>query len=291
MEEQIVTSICGKPFSKYDLEKVREIITEHPTLNRQNLSRIICKEFNWVSANGRLKEMSCRVAMLKLYRTGLIQLPAPQKKSNNGSKLKITSVSDPQFPIEEEIRKLEQIEIKEVKTSKESRLWNELIERYHYLGYTPLAGAQIRYLIYCRQGLLGAVSFSASAWKVAPRDKWIGWDHKVREKNLHLIINNSRYLILPWVKVKHLASKVLGLCARQIRSDWKKRYNYEPVLLETFVEKNRFKGTCYKAANWIYVGQTQGRGKKDVHNEYKLPIKDIWMYPLVKGFRKELLNG
>ncbi|MEA1980419.1 MAG: DUF4338 domain-containing protein, partial [candidate division Zixibacteria bacterium] len=127
-----------------------------------------------------------------------------------------------------------------------------------------------------------------SAWKTAPRDTWIGWDSKTREKNLHLIVNNSRYLILPWVTVKHLASKVLALCAKRIRRDWKQRYNYEPVLLETFVEKDRFKGTCYKAANWTYVGQTQGRGKKDVYYEYAVPIKDIWMYPLTKDFRQRL---
>ena len=290
MIQQIITNICGKPFTETDLETVKKIIRENPAAHRLRLSQIICKEFNWVSENGRLKEMSCRAALLKLYRKGLVELPAPQRKKNNNAKTQITNISDPRFPIEKDITELTDIKISFVITRTETRLWNELIERYHYLRHKPLAGANIKYLVYCNEGLLGAISFSASAWKTAPRDKWIGWDNKTREKNLQLIINNSRYLILPWVKVKHLASKVLGMCARQIRSDWKQRYNYEPVLLETFVEKDRFRGTCYKAANWIYVGQTQGRGKKDVHKEYKLPIKDIWMYPLGKDFR-EILRG
>lgn len=290
MVQQIVTNICGNPFSQSDLGKVKRIIKENPLAHRLKLSQIICKEFGWVSANGRLKEMSCRAALLKLYRKGLIELPSPQRKNGNKSRIKITNISDPEFPIEKNLTELTDIKLNIVETKYETRLWNEFIERYHYLGHTSLAGAKIKYLIYCSDGLLGAISFSASAWKIAPRDKWIGWDHKTREKNLHLIVNNSRYLILPWVKVKHLASKVLSICAKRIRTDWQERYAYEPVLLETFVEKDRFKGTCYKAANWIYVGETQGRGKKDIRNEYALPIKDIWMYPLTKDFR-EILQG
>lgn len=289
--KRIPTTICGKAFSENDLEKVCEIIRNNALANRVKLSQIVCKELGWVGANGKLKEMSCRVAMLKLERKGYIKLPAPKTKNRGGCKLKkASSVLGSYFPINKTIKEIGEIEINPVKTKVESRLWNELIERYHYLGYTVLAGAQIRYLIKCREGLLGAISFSASAWKVAPRDKWIGWDSTQREKNLQLIVNNSRYLILPWVKVMHLASKVLALSARRIKMDWKERYGYEPVLLETFVEKDRFKGTCYKAANWVNVGQTQGRGKKDIRNEYALPIKDIWMYPLQKDFRARLIN-
>ena len=287
MTIQLPINICGRSFSNKDLETVRNIIKHNSKACRQALSQIICKEFGWVSSNGKLKEMSCRVAMLKLHRTGLIQLPLAQRPNVNGSKIKITSISDPQFPINKPISEIGEIEICSVKTKMESRLWNELIERYHYLGYKPLPGAQIRYLIYCQDGLVSAIGFSASAWKVAPRDKWIGWTSEQRQQRLHLIINNSRFLILPWVNVQHLASKILSLCAKRIKTDWYERYRYSPVLLETFVEKERFRGTCYKAANWIYVGQTQGRGKKDTHNLCLLPIKDIWMYPLIKDFRKE----
>lgn len=281
-------NICGKSFCDKDLDTVKAIIRTNPEAHRMKLSQLVCKEFGWVSVNGKLKEMSCKVAMLKLYRAGLIELPAARGPNVNGAKHKITSISQPQFPIEKPISGIQGIELYPVKTKAQSKLWNELIERYHYLGYKPLPGAQIRYLIYCRDGLLSAIGFSASAWKVAPRDNWIGWTSQQREKKLQFIVNNSRFLILPWVKVKHLASKILSLCAKRIPKDWQGIYAYSPVLLETFVEKDRFKGTCYHAANWIYVGETQGRGKKDTHNLRLLPVKDIWMYPLTKDFREKL---
>jgi hypothetical protein len=186
------TNICSKPFTIEHLERVRSIIKNNPQLHRNALSELLCKEFNWISKNGKPKKMSCKVAMLKLWRAGIINLPPARHPNVNGKKFKTTSVSDPQFPIEKKITELQAIEIISVKTAKESRLWNELIERYHYLGFKPLPGAQIRYLIYCAEGLLGAIGFSASAWKVAPRDNWIGWDSAQRQKNLHLIVNNKR---------------------------------------------------------------------------------------------------
>ena len=165
-----------------------------------------------------------------------------------------------------------------VATSKLSSLWNELIERYHYLGHKPLPGAQIKYLVFSSQGTpLAALGFGAAAWKVAPRDNFIGWSPQQRERNLHLIVNNARFLILPWVISRNLASRILSIAAKQLPLDWQKYYNYQPVLLETFVQKNRFKGTCYRAANWILIGQTQGRGKLDRYNKYPLPIKDIFV--------------
>jgi len=167
-------------------------------------------------------------------------------------------------------------------------LWREFIERYHYLGYTPLPGAQIRYFIYAEDKLLALISFSAAAWKTAPRDQFIGWNREQREKNLQYVINNSRFLILPWIRSPNLASKILSLCAQQLPHDWLVRYAYQPVLLETFVECQRFTGGCYKAANWINVGQTKGRGKLDRYNEAKLPEKSIWLCPLNKKFRKIL---
>jgi len=165
-----------------------------------------------------------------------------------------------------------------------------LIQRYHYLGHRPLPGAQFRYLVQSAKGLVGALSFSAAAWKIAPRDHWIGWTAAQRQTHLHLIVCNSRFLILPWVTAKNLASKILALAARQLPTDWQRRHGFQPVLLETFVETNRFAGTCYKAANWIYVGQTQGRGKCDHWNQNVLPIKDIYLYPVCRNFRQQLLT-
>jgi len=173
----------------------------------------------------------------------------------------------------------------------DSALWNEYIDRYHYLGYTPLPGAQLRYFVHSGDQVLALLGFGAAAWKTAPRDDYIGWDTATRKKKLHLVVNNARFLILPWVRSKNLGSKVLSMASRRICEDWLTRYNYEPVLLETFVEKERFLGTCYKAANWIYVGDTKGRGKLDVHYEYKVPVKSVWLYPLRKDFRERLIEG
>jgi hypothetical protein len=177
-----------------------------------------------------------------------------------------------------------------VATSEESSLWNELIERYHYLGYHPLPGAQVRYLARDGERLLGALGFGAAAWKVAARDSLIGWTSDERKNRLHLVVNNARFLILPWIHVKNLASRILGLAARQVCSDWPELYCYQPVLLETFVERERFAGTCYKAANWLYAGQTRGRGKLDRYHRHNVPVKDVYLYPLDRRFR-QLLTG
>ena len=175
-----------------------------------------------------------------------------------------------------------------VDTPYDSSLWNELVERYHYLKYKPLPGAQTRYLVFHGSHLLAALGFSAAAWKVAPRDRFIGWDDQQRRCNLHRIVNNSRFLILPWVTVRNLASCILATAASRLGDDWKERYGYEPLLLETFVERNRFRGTCYRAANWLHVGETQGRGKLDRQHRRPLPVKHVYVYPLHKHFRQEL---
>jgi len=177
-----------------------------------------------------------------------------------------------------------------VGTPEESSLWNELMERYHYLGYQPLPGAQMRYLVFGGSLLLAAMGFGASAWKVGPRDQFIGWSPDQRVRNLYLVVNNARFLILPWVNSHNLASRILAAAARQVPRDWQARYGYEPVLLETFVERDRFRGTCYRAANWIHVGQTQGRGKLDRHKLFSLPVKNIFVYPLRRDFRQRLCN-
>jgi len=175
-----------------------------------------------------------------------------------------------------------------VGTREDSSLWNELIERYHYLGYKSLTGAQVRYLVFSGSDLLAALGFGAAAWALASRDRFIGWTAQQRQQNLYLIVNNARFLILPWVSCHNLASRILGGIVKRLPNDWQNRYGYRPVLLETFVEQGRFRGTCYRAANWIYVGQTKGRGKLDRQNRYALPVKDIFLYPIHKHFRKEL---
>jgi hypothetical protein len=267
----------GREFTGTDMELIRSLIKEG--MNRTRLSQVFCEKTDWRKPDGGVKEMSCRVALLRMHRDGHILLPDPERPANNHLKKgRRTSLLLPETVTQTgEIR----MEITDKTTSS---LWNEYIDRYHYLGFTPLAGAQIRYFIKSDDRILALLGFSAAAWKCAPRDNHIGWDNEKRKENLHLIVNNSRFLILPWVRSKNLASRILSTAARRIASDWKERYRYQPVLLETFVEKERFAGTCYKASNWICVGETKGRGKLDCRHKHKLPIKSVWLYPLDKDF-------
>jgi len=292
LRETTIRRYCGRSFTPQEIEQIRTLIADHPSAHRVELSRRVCEKLGWLKRDGKLKEMSCRVAMLRMQRDGLITLPPPRHRNGNGHKrLAISSRSDPESPIEAPVEALEPIELRCVRTPKDSSLWNELVERYHYLRYTPLPGAQIRYLATTKGRLLAALGFGAAAWKVAVRDTFIGWTSAQRVLRLSLIVNNARFLILPWVHSKNLASKLLALVAKRLPDDWHARYNYRPVLLETFVDCQRFRGTCYRAANWTYVGQTQGRGKLDRHHLRTLPIKNIFLYPLIKNFRQILCGN
>jgi hypothetical protein len=289
LADSIIT-ICGRSLTPCDIELIRRIITADPLANRERIAREVCRAWSWFKPDGGLKHMSCKVLLLRLHRLGLITLPEPRKSNGNGQKFsRRTEQGEAGKSITGPLQSLLPLELQRVASKKDSFLWNELIDRYHYLGFCPLPGAQIRYLVNSPAGYLVAIGFSAAAWKVAPRDSWIGWNAERRVQNLHLVVDNSRFLILPWVQCKHLASKILSLCARRLPDDWQKAYGYRPVLMETFVEKDRFAGTCYRAANWIFVGSTQGRGKLDRLNERKLPVKDIYLYPLDKNFRMFLV--
>ncbi len=282
---------CGRIFSPREIERIRQLIARKPQRNRLQLSRLVCDELGWVRPDGRRKDMSCRVAMLRMHRDDLISLPPPQGRNGNGGKRPpLSSASDPREPISLPAGALGKLLFRPVSTRQDSSLWNELIQRYHYLGYKPLPGAQIRYLVFSSSHLLAALGFGAAAWKVAPRDRFIGWSAKQREANLHLVLNNARFLILPWVTSKNLASRILARAAKQLPQDWQICYGYQPALLETFVQQNRFRGTCYRAANWIHVGQTQGRGKLDRYHQGLLSVKDIFLYPLHQNFRLQLCS-
>jgi len=280
---------CGRLFTMEEMDWLRRLMASEPKLNRAQLSRRVCSELHWLRPDGRSKEMSCRVAMLRMERDGLITLPRPEKGNGNGRRRpRLTAASDPKEPLSLPARAVTPLEFRPVDTPGDSSLWNELIERYHYLKYKPLPGAQIRYLLFHGSYLLAALGFSAAAWKVAPRDQFIAWDDGQRRRNLHRIVNNSRFLILPWVNVRNLASSILAAAAKRLGRDWMERYGYEPVLLETFVERNRFWGTCYRAANWLRVGETKGRGKLDRQHRGLSTIKHVYLYPLHKRFRQKL---
>ena len=278
---------CGRQFSQQEIDWVNGLIQKESDISRQQLSIRFCRQANWRKPDGGLKDMSCRVAFLKMHKDGLLHLPAPKKAyAKPGTNIKRTVGCRPQQKIVKPAGQLKPV--LELVEKRQSAIWNEFIDRYHYLGYTALPGAQLRYFVKSNGRVVALLGFGAAAWKTAARDDYIGWSAQQRKKNLHLIVNNARFLILPWVHSKNLGSKILSMAARQVASDWHTRYNYRPWLLETFVEKKRFCGTCYKAANWICVGDTKGRGKLDVKNEYKLPVKSVWLYPLCTNFRQKL---
>jgi len=278
--------ICGRPFSETDLSWIRDQVENRPDLNRVQLSRLFCLQSGWFKPDGGFKEMSCRVALLRLEREGLIRLPAPKNKMAPVGKVLRTPQGEPQAGIELDAGRVE-LTLEPVEPST-SALWNELIDRYHYLGYRRAGGAQMRFLVRASGKLVALLGYSAAAWRVAPREAYIGWNEVQRQERLHWVVDNSRFLILPWVRGKHLASRILGLAARRLADYWENRYRYRPVLLETFVEAQRFAGTCYQAANWICVGRTQGRGKWDRTNTHGQPVKTIWLYPLHRRFREVL---
>jgi hypothetical protein len=232
--------------------------------------------------------MSCRVALLRMEADGLFVLPPPLTKNCNGKPYRRrTTAAEPGQPILTPVSELAELTLDLVCGEAESHLWNEFVDRYHYLGYQPLPGAQLRYFAKAQGQIIALLGFGAAAWSTAPRDQFIGWSREQRMARLHLVTNNARFLILPWVKSTHLASKLLAMAARRLPDDWAAKYGFRPVLLETFIENNRFKGTCYKAANWIHLGQTRGRGKLGDHSA-SAPIKSIWVFPLSRKFRQEL---
>ncbi len=279
---------CGREFDSSDIDAIKGMLAENPEISRYRLSTRVCEAFNWRKPNGGLKDMSCRVALLRMHADGHIMLPPPRcaKPLQYIKRPEIENSVDP--PDVAPAIDLRKISVDLVKDKQDSLRWNAYVERYHYLGYQLIPGAQLRYFIRANDAIIALMSFGASAWKVKPRDEFIDWNVVQRKRNLHFIVNNARFLILPWIKHKNLASRILGLIAKRLSDDWQSHYSYRPVLLETFVQDQEFKGTCYKAANWLYLGKTQGRGKLDRHNECAKPVKSIWVYPLSRDFRTRL---
>ena len=280
---------CGRHFEPAEIELIGELL-KTPQINRARLSRAVCERLNWRRDNGGLKDMSCRVALLRMQADGLIALPPPRNAK---------PVAYRSYPhIEQAVlapSRLPDIDLATLRVDlvlnkADSLLWNAYIQRHHYLGHQLMPGAQLRYFVRAAGHIVAALGFGASAWKVKPRDQLIGWTRDQRQRNLHLIVNNARVLILPWIRCKNLASRILALISRRLPADWHARYAYRPLLLETFVEKSRFTGTCYKAANWQHLGDTQGRGKLDTQHRNAQPIKSIWVYPLVRNFQRQLCN-
>jgi len=283
---------CGRQFSLAELEKLRHWLSEGQC-HRSELARRVCAEFGWINGAGQPKLMSSRVALLRMERAGLVRLPPPQTRNGNGRRSRLeptTALALPSAPWPTPLNPLTGLRLEVVETPAQAALYRQMMDRYHYLGHTPLAGAQMRYVIRCQTTVLGGMGFGASAWSVAVRDRFIGWPPQQRPKQLHLIVNHSRFLLLPGAGYPNLASCVLAQVSRQLPNQWQKRYGYRPVLLESFVEKDRFEGTCYKAANWQCLGLTKGRGKLEKTGQPALPVKWVFVYPLCTDFIARL-NG
>jgi len=279
---------CGRQFSPAEMERLRHWLAEGQ-LNRSGLARRICAELGWVNGAGQPKLMSCRVALLRMERAGLVRLPAPQSRNGNGRSRRLEPAPGlSQKAFTTPVGQLPELRLDVVETPKEAALYRQLMAHYHYLGDTPLAGAQLRYLIRCQTTVLGGMGLGASAWSIAARDRLIGWGPAQRQQQLHRIVNHSRFLLLPWVRSPNLASQVLARLVHQLPHQWQARYGYRPVLLESFVEKDRFEGTCYKAANWRCLGLTQGRGKLEKMGRPVLPVKWVFIYPLCSDFIEQL---
>ncbi len=276
-----------------DLTFIRDLIEQHPTASRRRLSALLCEAWNWVQPNGTLCDMICRSLMLGMHRAGMIQLPPVRQVNPNPlavrTKPKPVTVQDTEL-----CRRLGQIQplrFVQVRRSPAEAIFNGLMEQYHYLGYTQPVGEHLKYLVYGVDRPIAALAWSSAPRHLGPRDRFIGWSGQQRRQNIRFLAYNSRFLIFPWVHVPHLASHILGAMARRLPHDWQQLYGHPVYFLETFIDPQRFKGTCYRAANWIALGRTTGRGHQDQTHRPNRPVKEVLAYPLTKPFRQLLCQA
>jgi len=288
-----MATIQGKKVAP-NLPDIQRLMNENPDWGRTRLSQELCTLWNWQGPNGQLKDMACRTMLLKLERSGHMALPPRQRKSTNAFRNRsLPSVSYSTEAITSSLQILMPLQISILnKDCADLALFRCLLNTYHYLGLRNTVGENMKYLIRDQMGRpLSCGLFGSAAWKTESRDRFIGWDTATRERNLIYLTNNTRFLILPWVNVPHLASHILSQLARRLSSDWVAKYGHAIYLLETFVERSRFRGICYQAANWICTGQTKGRTRNDRYTIIQTPVKDVYVYPLHKRFRQELCHG
>lgn len=278
---QDIDTIHGQETS-VDIAKIQTLLDDNPSWGRTRLSEELCRLWNWRTLDGRLKDMACRTLLLKLDRAGILRLPPRKRPSTNGFRNRsITDVPHETNAIRCRLQEILPLNVLPVlQGSTELSLFKCLLAKYHYLGFRNTVGENFKYLIKDNQNRpLACLLFGSAAWKCAPRDSFIGWDDHARSTNLGFLTNNTRFLILPWVRTPHLASHILARVAKRISADWESKYSHPIYLLETFVDRSRFRGTCYQAANWTLVGQTQGRTRNDRNHSIEATIKDIYLYP------------
>jgi hypothetical protein len=283
-------SFRGREITAQDAAFIRALIARHPGASRYVLSKKLCEAWDWRQPNGALRDMVCRSLMLALHRTGHIELPPPRQTIKNP----LTHRRRPPRPqvdqrrVQMSLKALGALTLRQVRRTDDEALFNGLVETYHYLGYTQPVGEHLKYVVWASGRPVACFALSSAPRHLGPRDRFIGWSAQARRQNIRFVAYNSRFLILPWVRVPHLASHLLGWVAREVSGEWERVYGHPVYFLETFVDPSRFRGTCYRAANWVHLGQTTGRGKDDQTNRPNRPLKDVLGYPLTKRFRELL---
>ena len=283
----------GRIATTEDVAFINNLIKDNPNDSRRALSIKLCKAWNWRQANGALRDMVCRGFMLELHRAGYIHLPAKKCSPNNPLVNRKTpeQIRIDQRPLSTSLKHVRPLRFCQVRRSGKEKLFNSLMDKYHYLGYCQPVGEHLKYMVFAGKRPVACLAFSSAPRHIGCRDKFIGWDAKSRQKNLSLMAYNTRFLILPWIDIKFLASHILAQLARILPKDWLSFYKHPVYYLETFVDTERFKGTCYKAANWVYLGKTTGRGKNDHTRRQNRTLKAVYGYPLAKDFRVKLAGG
>ncbi|MBN1605052.1 MAG: DUF4338 domain-containing protein [Polyangiaceae bacterium] len=282
----------GRQVTEREVGFIRELIAAHPEASRRRLSQKLCEAWGWVQPNGALRDMVCRGLMLQLHRAGHIELPPVRFVTLNPLARRrrppARRVEVEQTPVRGRLPELGQLSFRQVRRTEEEPLVESLLEEHHYLGYTQPVGEHLKYLVCAGARPVACFVWSSAPRHLGPRDRFIGWSAQARRRNIRFVVYNPRYLILPWVEVRHLASHLLGRMMRRLSADWEQVYGHPLYFAETFVDPSRFRGTCYRAANWVWLGQTTGRGNNDQTNRPNRPLKDVLGYPLTKRFRELL---
>ena len=283
--------VQGRRLAGEEILSIRRLISDHPGWSRRRISEVLCSEWNWRNGTGRLKDMATRTLLVKLEARGLIELP-PRRRlpSNRMTSRKVSGQNWDSRPVSGALQEIGPLTVREVSTNSTARMrFAAALAEFHYLGYRGTVGENLQCTVTTASGrLLACLLFGSAAWKCKPRDGFIGWNPEQRQRNLHLLTDNTRFLILPFVQVPHLASWMLGRVLRRLSADWRSKYGHPILLVETFVERQRFAGTSYKAANWLPLGSTAGRSRQDRRHTLQVPVKDVYVYPLVRRFREGL---